>query len=146
MDELAPSTILPIASGLLSLEIASLAWMIREENRVAQRGNLSWFPIADFLNLFAIASTVAVFIGPLSGHEVTPSTKLLGLSLILFFGHMLSVIGHYELFIPRGRSYRYFPPQEIVCVLLTLSTAGSYIYFVIINDSPALQALLRQIL
>jgi hypothetical protein len=118
------------AGVLLGFQVTAFAWRISHEADVADRGDVSWIPLADFLNLIAMVVTaVGCFVLPGSSLvSIQVASKLLGLSTILFVGHSFSLAAHYELFNPRTkRTYRYFPPQERVAVFSVSVAAVMYL-------------------
>jgi hypothetical protein len=115
---------------LLGFQVTSFAWRVSQEAEVADRGDISWIPPADFLNLSAMVVTaVGCFVLPGSSLiSIQTASKLLGLSTIVFVGHSFALAAHYELFNARTkRSYRYFPPQERVAVSVVAVIAAVYI-------------------
>lgn len=116
------------ASGvLLGFQVSSFAWRIQQEAQVSDRGDISWIPPADYLNLSAMVITaLGIFVAPVIGFvEPEDAQMMFGLSAILFVGHSFALAAHYELFNHRTqRTYRYFPPQEkiVVSIVVIIST------------------------
>ena len=102
------------AAFLLGLQAASFSWRIQQEAAVADRGDITWLPPADYLNLIAMLVAVGgVFVAPALGLVDDRFAKMaFGLNALLFVGYSFALAAHYELFTRGKRSYRYFPPQE----------------------------------
>lgn len=128
------------AGVLLGFQVTAFAWRISQEAEVADRGDISWIPPADFLNLLAMVITaLGCFVLPGSSLiSIQTASKLLGLSTIVFVGHSFSLAAHYELFNPRTkRTYRYFPPQERISVLIVSVIAVVYLSVAFLYDAAA---------
>src|ERR1051325_179118 len=110
-----------ICALLVAVQTASFAWRLAEESRVSRKGDITWVPVADALNLVAIAVLAfGVFVLPVAGLLPLRESRIaVALSILLFVGHLVSVAAHYELFNPRtARSMKYFPRQERVAVTI----------------------------
>ncbi len=111
------SQIWTAAGILVGFQVTSFAWRIAQEAQIADKGDLTWIPPADYLNLLSMVATVlGVFVAPVLGFADTAKAQMwFGLGAILFVGHSFALAGHYELFNPKTkRSYEYFPLQEKV--------------------------------
>lgn len=126
------SEIWTAAGVLLGFQVTSFAWRIAHEVRVADEGDISWIPPADYLNLVAMLATVlGVFVAPvLRLASIDAAQMLFGLGAILFVGHAIALAGHYELFNPKtARTYQYFPLQEKLIVAAVLGMSIAYMAF-----------------
>ena len=120
------------AGVLLGFQVASFAWRIGQETQVADRGDISWIPPSDYLNLIAMLVTVlGVFVAPVLGLAGIEAAQMwFGLGAILFVGHSFALAGHYELFNHKSiRSYQYFPFQEKVIVLAVILLSLAYMAY-----------------
>jgi hypothetical protein len=114
---------------LLGFQVTAFGWRISQEAQVADRGDISWIPPADYLNLLSMVITaLSVFVMPaLRMISLDSSTRLLGFAALLFVGHPFALAGHYELFNPRTkRSYDYFPRQEAVAIIMVAIILAVY--------------------
>ena len=128
--ELELSQIWTAAGILLGFQVSSFSWRIAQELQVADRGNISWIPPADYLNFSAMLVAVfGVFVAPVLEVATLETAQMwFGLSAILFVGHTFSLAAHYELFNHKTkRSYQYFPFQEQASVIVVLLVSISYI-------------------
>jgi hypothetical protein len=117
------STIWSAAGFLVGLQLGAFSWRVTREIAMEQRGEVTWLPLAEMLNLAAIVVVVVgVFLLPIGGYGSLHVPRIcLGVSLILFVGHAFALVGHYELF-TRGRSREprpWLPRQELLAVGLT---------------------------
>lgn len=120
------------AGVLLGFQVTSFAWRIRQETQVSERGDISWIPPSDYLNLIAMLVTVlGVFVAPVLGLAGIATAQMwFGLGAILFVGHSFALAGHYELFNYKSmRSYQYFPFQEKVIVLVVILLSLAYMAY-----------------
>jgi uncharacterized membrane protein YgdD (TMEM256/DUF423 family) len=113
---------------LFGLQLGAFGWRLSREISMAERGETTWLPLAEYLNLAAMISLiVAVFVLPIAGYASLRIPRLLlGVSLLLFVGHAFALVGHYKLF-TRGRlpdEQEWAPLQERVAVALSLIVAG----------------------
>ena len=117
------------ASVLLALQAASLGWRINRELSASEKGEPTWLPVADIINLLAMAVSVScVFLAPVFGiWSATGAVRSFGIVLILTVGHAISLAAHYELFNIGKRSHAYFPLQERVAVGATLAAVAAYL-------------------
>jgi hypothetical protein len=118
------------AALVLGFQAASFAWRMAEESRVSRSGDITWLPVADAINLISIGlSILGVFVLPISGYRVLlRAHQWFGLSLLLLFGHMVTLATHYELFnVTTARSMQYFPRQERVAVVGVATVVALYI-------------------
>ncbi len=116
------------ASVVLALQATSIGWRINRESQLAEDGKPTWMPVADILNLIALAvSVLGVFVSPVLGvSTVQTAATVFGLVLILMLGHVVALAGHYELFKWGPRSHTYLPDQEWYAVVATMLVAGLY--------------------
>ena len=121
------------AGVLLGFQVSAFSWRIQQEAHVADRGDISWIPPADYMNLTAMVVTVlGVFVLPVVGLVSDKFAQMMfGLGAILFVGHSFALAAHYELFNRNTtRSYQYCPPQEkraiVVVVAISLAYLGWY--------------------
>ena len=118
------------AGVLLGFQVTSFLWRIGQEAGTGAKGDITWLPPADMLNLLAMSVlAIGVFVAPLMGAISLAATRLvLGLSVLLFVGHSFALAGHYELYNRHTpRSFDYFPLQEKIAVAATLTVVGAYI-------------------
>lgn len=118
------------AGVMLGFQVSAFAWRIQQESQVADNGQISWIPPADYLNLAAMLVTVlGVFVAPVIGIATSDTAKMaFGLGAILFAGHSFALAAHYELFNHKTtRSYDYFPPQERVAIIVVTIMAVAYL-------------------
>ena len=124
------SAFLSAGGILLGFQVTSLGWRITEEAKVARNGDITWLPPADYLNMLAMAITSSgIFVLPAIGIDNIEIIRFMfGLGAILYVGHSISLVGHYELFNHKTkRTFSYFPFQEIIAVSLTLIASVLYI-------------------
>jgi hypothetical protein len=131
MIEIALPEVWKIAGALLALQLAAFWWRMKREMAVERRGDITWLPPADLLNLSAIVvSLFCVFVLPTVGVVSESFARIsFGLVAILFAGFVLSLPAHYELYAGGHRTYRYFPLQEKLAVALVLLCAVVYVGF-----------------
>ena len=118
------------ASGvLLGFQTTSFLWRVSNEVARSREGDLTWLPPADIVNLAAMTAIVlGVFVAPAVGAAFVDSSKIFGLSAILFVGHCFCLAGHYEMFNPNTtRSMTYFPTQEKIAVGFVVLIAIVYL-------------------
>ena len=117
------------ASVLLALQATSFGWRINRESAASEKGEPTWLPVADIINLLAMCISVScVFLAPILGFWSTGGAmRSFGVVLILTVGHAASLAAHYELFNVGKRSNTYFPLQEKFAVGATLTTASAYL-------------------
>jgi FtsH-binding integral membrane protein len=131
------------AGILLGLQAASFSWRIQQEAAVAKKGDITWLPPADYLNLLAmLVSLLGVFLLPAVGLADQKFAQMaFGMVALLFVGHSIALAAHYELF-TRGakRSYLYFPRQEKLACLGVFATTVVYIFLWVRRDGPQLIA------
>ncbi len=116
------------AAVILALQATALGWRINRESSLAEKDEPTWLPVADIMNLFAMAVTaMGVFAGPILGLWTEQTAgKYFGLVIILLVGHAVALAGHYELFKFGKRSAQYFPVQEKIAVALSCIVAAIY--------------------
>ena len=120
------------AGVLLGFQVTSFAWRIAHESQVADKGDVSWIPPADYLNLSAMLATVlGVFVAPvLELASLNAAQMWFGLGAILFVGHSFALAAHYELFNrTTRRTYNYFPLQEKVAIFIVVAVAVVYMFY-----------------
>jgi len=107
------------AGVLVGFQITALTLRISREISVGASGDLTWLPVADYLNLLSLSITlIGVFVLPvLDVIGQTAASRLFGLAALLLVGYALALAAHYEMYNPRtARSMTYFPLQERVAV------------------------------
>lgn len=119
------------AAGVVSgLQVTGFALRINREIEVSGKGDITWLPPADILNLLSIAVTMlGVFITPVLdiGSAAVP-VKAFGLSVLLLAGYPFALAGHYDMFNPRThRSWTYCPRQERIALTVVGVSAVVYI-------------------
>lgn len=116
------------AAVILALQATAWGWRINRESGLAEKNEPTWLPVADIMNLFAMAVTAGgVFVGPVLGLWTEQTAgKYFGLAIILLVGHATALAGHYELFRIGKRSAAYFPMQEKLAVALTCIVVAIY--------------------
>jgi len=125
------SEIWSAAGFLIGLQLGAFSWRLSREISMAERGEVTWLPLAEVLNLAAlVVAVLGVFLLPIAGYASLRVPRVfLGVSLILFAGHAFALAGHYELFTrerPRGpRSW--LPRQELVIVGLTVIAVVTFV-------------------
>lgn len=121
------------ASILLALQATSFGWRINRESAASEKGEPTWLPVADIVNLFAMCVSVScVFLAPILGiWSIDGAVRSFGLVLILTVGHAVSLAAHYELFKVGKRSNNYFPLQEKFAVGATLALAVTYLFMLL---------------
>ena len=117
------------ASVLLALQAASIGWRVNRKLAASEKGEPTWLPVADIINLLAMAISVCcVFLAPILGFWSTSgAVRSFGMVLILTMGHAFTLAAHYELFKVGKRSNTYFPLQERVAAGTTLAVAVVYL-------------------
>jgi len=133
MAHLQLSEIWTAAGVVLGFQVTSFLWRISNEVARGSKGDITWLPPADVLNLIAmVVLVVGVFIAPLAGWSLVKSPhKAFGLAVILYVGHCSALAGHYDMFNPRTpRSMKYFPFQERVVVGIVAAVAVAYCVWV----------------
>jgi hypothetical protein len=117
------------ASVVLALQATSIGWRINRESQLAEKGEPTWMPAADLVNLCAMAiSAGGVFVAPvLDLASPQTASRVFGLVLILMVGHAFALAAHYELFKSGHRSHAYFPVQERVVVAAIVLVGAVYI-------------------
>lgn len=118
------------ASVLLALQASSFGWRINRETDAAEKGEKTWLPVADGVNLAAMCTSVlCVFIAPILGlWSIEGAIRSFGVVVILTFGHAVALAAHYELFTDGKRSSVYFPFGERIAVGCTLAAVIGYLW------------------
>ena len=80
------------ASILLALQATSFGWRINRELAASEKGEPTWLPVADIVNLIAMCISVAcAFLVPILGiWSTSGAIRSFGLVLILVVGHAVS--------------------------------------------------------
>jgi hypothetical protein len=125
------SEIWSAAGFLIALQLGAFSWRLSREISMAESGGVTWLPLAEVLNLAALlVAVVGVFLLPIAGYASLRLPRLLlGVSLILFVGHALALVGHYELF-SRGRRVGprpWAPRQEKVVAVITICAVAVFL-------------------
>ena len=109
------------AAGVVAgFQIAAFTWRITREISMSDKGESTWLPLADALNLLSLAITLlGVFAAQALGLiDIAPARLLFGWAVVLLACWPLAVAGHYELFNrkPRRRPAPYATRQEQLIV------------------------------
>jgi len=125
------SEIWSAAGFLIGLQLAAFSWRMSREISMAERGEVTWLPLAEVLNLVAlVVAVIGVFLLPIAGYASLRVPRIcLGVSLILFAGHALALAGHYDLLTkarPRGPR-PWLPRQELVIVGITVLSIVAFV-------------------
>ncbi|KOG82234.1 hypothetical protein ADK78_03155 [Kitasatospora aureofaciens] len=111
-------------------QVTGFALRINREIDVSGKGDITWLPPADILNLLSIVITMlGVFIAPVLdiGSSTLP-VKAFGLAVLLLAGYPFALAGHYDMFNSRThRSWTYFPGQERIALSVVGVSAVAYI-------------------
>jgi hypothetical protein len=90
-----------VAAGvLIGLQTTAFSARATREIRVGDRGDLTWLPPADMLNLASLVVTaVGVFVLPVLriGSSALPR-EALGLGVVLAVGYPFGLAGHYDMY------------------------------------------------
>jgi hypothetical protein len=131
-----------IVALLIALQFAAFGWRINREITVGDKGEKTWLPVTDIVNICCMLLTLTFCIlTPLVVGRFTPlSVAMLGFSFTLIFSHPINMLAHYELLKgPGRRKYAkttssgkaidfdllpYWPLQERVSVSVSLIAAG----------------------
>lgn len=123
------STIWSAAGVLVGFQVAAFTLRINREIDVGDKGDITWLPLADMLNMFSLAmTTIGVFLAPVAGlGSVDSVAKVFGLSVILLTGYPFALAGHYEMFSSGTRTHTWLPFQEKVCIAATGVACALYV-------------------
>ena len=118
---------------LLGFQVASIAWRVSREVDVANQGDITWLPPADIINLISmLANIIGVFLLPILGITDPGLAKYwLGFSVLLYVGYPFALFGHYDMYVPGPRSYKYATFQEKIVVLLISLACVAYVIAVL---------------
>ncbi|MFQ5961472.1 MAG: hypothetical protein ACE5MG_08740 [Candidatus Methylomirabilales bacterium] len=126
-----------VAAGfLIGLQAAAFTWRVSREIAVSERGDITWLPPADLLNLLAmLVAFLGVFVPPIVGLR-TPNVPqvALGLSIVLFASYPFALAGHYDLYVKGPRSYKYATGQEVIAIAVALLAATAYLLVSVIGQ------------
>lgn len=126
----------PAAGVLAGLQVTAFTLRINREIAVGGRGDVTWLPVADVLNLLSlVAIMLGVFISPVLGigGAAVPG-KAFGLAVLLLVGYPFALAGHYEMFNPRtSRTMTYFPRQEQIVVSAVVVAVVVYVVLAIVR-------------
>jgi hypothetical protein len=122
------------AGVLIGFQVTALMWRITREVSVGDEDRLTWLPPADMINLISLVVTmIGIFIIPSLGYgSLSLVKKSFGLSVLLLTGYPFALIGHYDLFGTKGRSWDYFTKQEKVVVSILAAAAAFYVVWAIL--------------
>jgi hypothetical protein len=120
-----------IAAGVIfGFQITWFSWRISREIEMGKRNEITWLPVADWINLTSMLITViGVFILPILGiKELYIIKRIFGYALLLIVGHAFALAGHYQLF-RQGVKKRqpYLPRQERIVILIIGILSISYL-------------------
>jgi hypothetical protein len=121
---------------LAGLQITAFALRINREVAVGAQGDITWLPLADFVNLISLVVTMlGVFIAPVLGlGGATFPMKAFGLAVLLLAGYPFALAGHYEMFNPRTpRTMTYCPRQERVVLTVVAVAVVSYVVLAMVH-------------
>jgi hypothetical protein len=128
-----------VATGvLLGFQVSFIRWRIEREVHVGGRGDLTWLPLADWVNLISmIVAAVGTFILPiLKLVDINFAINAFAVALILFIGYPFALAGHYDMFNPNTkRSFKRYTFQEIIAIVIILILAIAYIAFAAIRGN-----------
>lgn len=129
--EISLSDIWITAGFLIALQIVAFTWRVSREIAVDERGDISWLPPADIMNLVAMVfAFFGVFVPAIAGIGGPQIPRLaLGLSIILFAGYPFALAGHYDLYKKGRRSMAYATRQEKIAVSVTGIVAVAFLAF-----------------
>jgi hypothetical protein len=138
--QISPETVRSAAGVIVGFQVAAFTLRINREIAVGDKGDKTWLPPADYVNLASMTITlVGFFIAPIVGiyGEPTAATAL-GLSLVLLACYPFALAGHYELFNREARTLPFppFPHQEKVAIVITLLAVLAYIILVVTLRLP----------
>lgn len=123
------------AGVLIGFQVTSFVWRISREVEVGKKGDITWLPPADILNLLSMVVTmVGVFILPILDLADLNFMKLsFGLAVLLLVSYPFALAGHYDMYNSKTpRSFLYFPQQEKVVV--AIATILVIAYLVIVDE------------
>ena len=128
-SELEMKEVWTAASVLLGFQLNAFVWRLNRELNLGD--STKWLPPAEYLNVLAfLAAALGVFALPIAKFQ-WPSmpTHMLGLSVILFVGSRIALVGHYELLFQRNRSSSqdYCTTQEIIVIAVTVFLSALYL-------------------
>lgn len=121
------------AGVIVGFQVAAFTLRINREIAVGDKGDITWLPPADSVNLVSLTATLlGVFVAPIAGfYSVSTAAAVLGFAMILLVCYPFALAGHYELFNPRtSRSHARFPLQEKVAIVLGGLLSVTYIILV----------------
>jgi len=128
------------AAILIGFELAGFSWRMDREMKLREvrlrnpHGGYTWFPPADYLNLFSLLVIVfGVFLLPMRGTLTAHAAgKALVAGLVLFAGYPFAVLGHYGLLFTKGKRElpgEYCTAAEGVVVAVTVVVAVVSVLF-----------------
>ncbi|MFJ8212113.1 hypothetical protein [Streptomyces sp. NPDC096033] len=119
------------AAGVLAgLQVTGFTLRINREIEMGGKGDLTWLPLADTLNLVSLAVTMlGVFLAPILGISgASAALKAFGLSVLLLAGYPFALASHYEMFNPRTRrTMTYCPRQERIVLSMVAVAVVAYV-------------------
>jgi hypothetical protein len=126
---------------LLALQIATLGWRINREIPLGDKGERTWFPVADYLNVLSMVSVVFVcIVMPINFTENKTAIRIaLTAGFILIGLYPLNLMAHYRFFSRLGRhkyilkkqGFPYITDQEWVTLIITIVITGTYLVLTI---------------
>lgn len=117
------------AGVLIGFQVTSFVWRVSREVEVGKKGDLTWLPPSDILNLISMAvAMVGVFVLPILG---LADLSFMRFSFgLLFVGYPFALAGHYDMYNNKtSRSMVYFPLQEKVVVAIITILVIAYLMF-----------------
>ena len=138
------------AGVIVGFQVTVITLRLNREIEMGDRGERTWIPVADYLNLASFLVTlVAVFVLPAVGIGTVDGARVaFGLAALLLAGWPFAILGHYKLYPKlalrwrarsdqtesselRGREH--FPKQERMVVVATILIAIGFLVVAILN-------------
>ncbi|MEJ2671572.1 MAG: hypothetical protein P8168_05075 [Deltaproteobacteria bacterium] len=99
-----------IIALLVGLQFAAFGWRINREISVGDEERKTWIPLADFVNIIMLFSTIiCCIIIPLMGFDTLRKPVFIAAAILIAF-HPMTTAGHYGLLTRRGRKH-YLTPE-----------------------------------
>jgi len=122
-----------LVSLLMGLQYAAFGWRINREISVGDRGEQTWLPLADILNLSNFCLTIIFCILIPLKHDSfgNISKAFLASGLVLVFFHPINMLAHYELLDNKGRIKINNGKKNLILIidLLPISRKNIHFYF-----------------
>ncbi|MFT4928012.1 MAG: hypothetical protein ACI8WB_004127 [Phenylobacterium sp.] len=103
----------PSVSLLIAMQFAAFGWRVNREISVGDRGEKTWVPVTDVLNVinFFLVTLFCVVIPIITNEFGLYSRAFLACGFTLMFFYPFNMLGHYELLTGKGR-VEYAKPKE----------------------------------